>query len=56
MERKRKVDEIKPLISSTKELMKDEKNDSVIKSQVDVIVQLHENATALQDSAAFNSK
>lgn len=49
-ERKRKVDEIKRLISSTRELTKDEKNVSLVKSQVDVIVQLLDNATALHDS------
>lgn len=49
-ERKRKVDDIKRLIMSTKELMKDGKNVSLVKSQIDVIVQLSENATALHDS------
>lgn len=49
-ERKRKVDQIKHVISSTKELMKDEKNVSVVKSQLDTIVQLYENAAALHDS------
>lgn len=49
-ERKRKVDEIKRLILSLKELMRDEKNVSLVKSQLDVLMQLSVDATALRES------
>lgn len=49
-ERKRKVDEIKCKILSLKELMGDEKNVSLVKSQLDVLMQLSDNAAALHES------
>lgn len=49
-DRERKVDEIKRLIPSLKELMKDEKNVSLVKSQLGVVMQLFDEATALHES------
>ncbi len=49
-ERKRKVDEIKHLILSLKELMRDEKNVSPVKSKLNVLLQLSDDATALHES------
>ena len=49
-ERKKKVDEITTLITYIKELMKDEKNVSLVREQLDVLTQCSEISNTLHES------
>lgn len=49
-ERKKKVDEIKTLITYIKELMKDEKNISLVKEKLEVLMQFSDLSNALHES------